>query len=154
MPVSSRHAAARYAEAGDHFVENQQCAVGARDGAQLFEIFATLEQQAVIRGRGLDDYGGDARAFAAEEIVQRFVIVERQHSSAFDERGWHAGRGRLAEGGEARACGNQKVIGVAVIAAPRISTMRSRPVKARARRMALITASVPDDTNRTCSSAG
>ena len=32
--------------------------------------------------------------------------------------------------------------------------MRSRPVKARATRIALITASVPEDTKRTCSAAG
>jgi hypothetical protein len=32
--------------------------------------------------------------------------------------------------------------------------MRSRPVKPRATRMALMVASVPDDTKRTCSSPG
>ncbi len=66
---------------------------------------------------GLDDHRGDSRAFAAEEIVQRLVIVERQHASAFDEGRRHARRRRLAERGEARTRRNQKMVGVAVIAA-------------------------------------
>ncbi len=56
---------------------------------KLLEVLAALEQQAVIRGRGLDDHSAaTARAFFSVdgEIVQRLVVRRGAARSAFDER--------------------------------------------------------------------
>jgi hypothetical protein len=59
----------------------------------------------------------------------------------------------VAEGGQARAGLDQQGVGVAVVAALELDDL-VRPVAPRARRMALMPASVPELTRRTCSMLG
>ena len=112
-----RDAAARQAEAGDHFIEYQQCAVLARDVAQRLQILLPLQQQAVVRRHRLDDHRRDARAFAREQIAQRGFVIQRQDARAGDECLRHAGRRRLpkvaspepaAPAGDPRARGSSR----------------------------------------------
>ena len=110
-------AAARQAEPGDHFIENEQRAVLARELAQAGEEFAPLRQQAVIGRQRLDDEGRDARALALKQLLQRRLVIERQHARAGRERFRHARGGWAAEGGESRARRDQQVIRMTVVAA-------------------------------------
>ena len=120
MPELLSGTAARQAKSGDHLVEDQERAVLAGELTQREQEFAPLRQQAVIGGHRLDDDGGDACAFALQQLAQRRFVIERQHPRAGGEGRRHARRGGLAEGGKSRARGHQQVVGMSVVAAGKL----------------------------------
>ena len=85
--------------------------------AQRLQELGPLQQQAVVRGHGLDDDGGDAVALGCEQLLGGRGVVERQHARQRGELVRHALRGRLAERREPRARGDEQIVDVAVIAA-------------------------------------
>ena len=64
---------AEAAEAGDHFVENQQDAVLRADLAQLLQIALRRNQHAGRAGHRLDDHRGDRRRVVQRDDAFEFV---------------------------------------------------------------------------------
>ena len=64
---------AEAAEAGDHFVEDQQNAVAVANRAQLFQITLGRRQHAGRSGHRLDDDGGDGRGAVQRDDALEFV---------------------------------------------------------------------------------
>ena len=89
-----------------------------------------------------------SRAATRSSSVGHHVV--RHDERLGDRAGGHAGRAGQPERGDAAAAGGEQRVGGAVEVAVE-DTIRSRPVKPRARRTAVLVASVPEFISRTCS---
>ena len=151
-PVQLLRAAGGDAEAADDLVEDQQrAAVGG-------ELAQQLEEAAAPAGRGPCWPGrarrGSRRARAARpRRVIALAVVPRDTIGRRGGRLGHARRGGDALGGEARAGLGEQAVDVAVVGAGELDSV-SRPVAARASRIALIDASVPEEVMRSISTDG
>ena len=115
--VQRLRAAERDAEAGHHFVENQQRAVLRAQLAQTGEIAVARRDAIHVAGDGLDDETGDAVADLVEQFARGVEVVVGQCEREIGERFRYAGRRRHAEGQRAGTGLDQKRVAVAVIAA-------------------------------------
>ena len=107
-----------------------------------------------VAGDRLDHHAGDLVAVQRERLLELREVVVFEHQRVLHHLGRHAGAGRVAEGREARAGLDQQRVGMAVVAAFELDRCLLRPVAPRARRIALIAASVPELTRRTSPSLG
>ena len=151
--VDFLRAAARDAEAGHHFVEDQKRAV---PGAFLPQHFKKAGLRKIETGVGrdrLEDDRGDLAAVRAKSCAHRLDIVEGQSDRQVGECFRHAGAVGLAMRERAAAGVDEKRIDMAVIAAVEFDDLVAF-VKPRARRTHDIVASVPLFTIRTFSIDG
>ena len=134
-------------EPGDHLVEDQQRADPVALGPQALEEPGLRGDDAHVGGDRLDDHGGDV-------VVERGHLVVRHDERLGDRAGRHAGRAGQAERGDAAAAGGEQRVGGAV----EVAVERDDPVAARcsprARRTAVLVASVPEFISRTRSQLG
>ena len=107
----------RHAKAGHHLVEHQQRAVlRAQLAAALHEGHAGAHEVHVAGDR-LDHQAGELVAVQREGFFELRHVVVFEHQRVLHHLGRHAGAGRVAEGGQARAGLDQQRVGMAVVAA-------------------------------------
>ncbi|MNS62408.1 hypothetical protein D3C72_954670 [compost metagenome] len=70
-----------------------------------------------VAGDRLDHQAGDVLAVQREGLFELLQVVVLEHQRVLHHLGRHAGRGRVAEGGQARAGLHQQRVGMAVVAA-------------------------------------
>ena len=115
--VQLLRAAASDTEARDHFIEDQQRSVLARERAQSFQkAFGRRNDAHVSRDR-LHDDGCDAIGVLLEQPPDGRQIVVGRDERQLGECGGHARTVGEAERRDARAGSSEQAIGVAVIAA-------------------------------------
>src|SRR5207249_3661559 len=151
--VQLLRASERDAKAGDDLVEDQQRTVLRSDLAQASEESRRGSHHTHVARHRLDDQCRDLRAARREQLAHRGQIVERQRERQRREYAGHAATVGNAERGAAGAGLDEQAIGMAVIAAVEFHE-HVAPVAPRATRMALMAASVPEDTSRTISIEG
>ena len=81
-----------YAEAGHHFVEDEERIVLRGDGAQGFEKTWYGWDAAHVAADWFHDYGCYFRAVILEGLFDRFRVVERQRDGGVAEAFGHARR--------------------------------------------------------------
>ncbi len=107
----------RDAEAGHHFVEDQQRAVPRAQRAQMLQI-AGLRRNAVgVADHRLDDHRRHLRTNLVEQRGGALEVVEAQRGGQLAQPCGYAGRGRYAQGQHAAAGLDQKRVAMAVITA-------------------------------------
>ena len=91
-----------------------------------------------------------------ERIFELLRVVVVEHQRVLRDICRNPGAAGIAESQQARAGLDQQAIGMAVIAPFELDDLAAATIArcARARRIALIAASVPDETRRTCSIDG
>ncbi|EJK92630.1 hypothetical protein UUU_06160 [Klebsiella pneumoniae subsp. pneumoniae DSM 30104 = JCM 1662 = NBRC 14940] len=115
--VVSLSACQRHAEAGHHFVDNQQGAKFVAQGAQARQEFRLRRNAVHISGHRLDDDAGDLLRILLERRAHRGEVVISAGQGMFGEIGRDARRVRLAEGQRAGTGFHQQAVGMAVVAA-------------------------------------
>ena len=130
--VQRLRAAERDAEAGHHFVEDQQRAVLRAQLAQALQIAVARRDAIHVAGDRLDDQRRRSRRRAsANKSLRGVEIVVRQGQREIGERLRHARRSRHAERQRAGAGLDQERIAVAVIAAFELDDARAAGGAAR-----------------------
>jgi hypothetical protein len=102
-----------------------------------------------VRRRGLGDDGGDAPRVRGEDLLQRGTVVVGHDERLRRDRPRARRPIRQREGRQPRPGGGEQTVGVPVVV-PANFTSRSRPVAPRARRMAVMVASVPETSRAFC----
>ena len=109
--------------------------------------------QFMLPATGLDDDTGDLAAVLGEGFAHRVQIVKDTGERVFGEIGRYARAVGLTQGEGTGAGLDQQGVGMAVVAAFKLDDLVATGVAA-ASRMALMVASVPELTIRTCSMEG
>ena len=147
-------AAIGHAKAGHHLVEDQQRAVPLRSARARADRNSRVgTTQPMLPTTGSTITAAICAPCSLKGSFERLRIVVGQHERVLGRAGGDARRIGHAQRGGRTAGGHQQAVDVAVIVAGELE-ITSRPVKPRARRMALIVASVPELTSRTFSIEG
>ena len=133
-------------ESGDHLVEDQQRAHPIALGAQTLEETRRRRDDAHVRGDRLDDHRGDLLVEVGHHVVGR------DHRLGDRAVGHTGGPGSPSVATPLPPATSRA--SVAPWKLPAKVTIRSRPVTPRARRTAVLVASVPEFISRTCSQLG
>ena len=115
--VALLRAAERDAEAGHHFVEDQQRAVLRAQLAQVLQVAVARQDAVGVADDRLDDQAGDLAADVVEQLRRGIEIVVGQRQREVGERRRHARRIRQAQRHHAAAGLHQEAVAVAVVAA-------------------------------------
>jgi hypothetical protein len=117
MPYSPLRRTRSDAKARHHLVEDQHRAVPRALLAHRGEEFGFGCDQVHVAGHRFNDHAGDGRAVLGEGVRQTLGIVVVEHQGVLRQVGRHAGRGRIAEGQQARAGLDQQAVAMAVVTA-------------------------------------
>ena len=113
--VISLRARQRHAEAGHHFVDDQQGAKFVAQRAQARQELRLRRNAVHITGDRLDDDAGDILWILLERRAHRGEVVIGAGQGVFGEISRHARRVRLAEGQRAGTGFHQQAVGMAVV---------------------------------------
>ena len=117
LRVDALRAAERDAKARHHLVEHQQRAVLRAQLAQPLHEGQAGAHEVHVAGDRLDHHAGQLGAVDGEGLFELRDVVVLEHQRVLHHLGRHAGAGRVAEGGQARAGLDQQRVGMAVVAA-------------------------------------
>jgi hypothetical protein len=104
------------AETGHHLVEHEQRAVLRAQLADALDERHAGAHEVHVAGDRFDDHAGDCGAVLGERCLDLRDVVVFQDQGVLHHLGRHAGAGRVAEGGQARAGLDQQRVGVTVVA--------------------------------------
>ena len=148
-------AAAADPEAGDDLVEDEQRAGGVAERAQRLQEARLGRDDAHVPRDRLDEDRRETLAVALDRRGRgRSTSLYGRDDRVRRDAGRDAGLRRDAERGDARARVGEQRVDVAVVAAGEAEDRGRGSCSARASRIALIDASVPEETSRTCSTDG
>ncbi len=126
---------------------------GVAQGAQPLDESRLRRDDAHVGGGRLGDDAGDLAAVLLEGRLGQREVVVGQHDRVGGGGSGDAGGVGQPERRDAGAGSSEQGVDVAVVAAGELDDLRAS-VAPRASRMALMVASVPELTSRTCSSGG
>ena len=110
-----RHSAHSGAEARNHLVQDENCAVLMAKCFKLFQKLLSLQKEPVVCGEWLDDGCRKIRSVKFECLFERFFIIKR----AYDRFGCGLCRNacaiRRCHFGKTRACANKQGVDMAVV---------------------------------------